>query len=79
MSTIDAIDIGEAVRPYAGVTFVLRFTIHMHSVAAWLSFILDRRRSRVALLELTDEQRRANMDAIAKVSALTGMASKALR
>ena len=30
-------------------------------------------------LELTDDQRRENMDAIAKVSALTGMASKALR
>lgn len=30
-------------------------------------------------LELTDEQRRANMDAIAKVSALTGMTGKALR
>lgn len=30
-------------------------------------------------LELTDEQRRANMDAIARVSALTGMTAKALR
>ena len=30
-------------------------------------------------LELTDDQRRLNMDAIAKVSALTGMSNKALR
>lgn len=30
-------------------------------------------------LELTDEQRRSNMDAIAKVSALSGMTNKALR
>lgn len=30
-------------------------------------------------LELTDDQRRANMDAVAKVSALSGMAVKALR
>ena len=30
-------------------------------------------------LELTDDQRRSNMDAIAKVSALTGMSNKALR
>jgi uncharacterized protein YjiS (DUF1127 family) len=37
-------------------SFVRRITVVIRSLYAWLDHLADRRRSRMALLELTDEQ-----------------------
>ena len=37
-------------------SFVRRITIVIRSFFAWLDYLADRRRGRLALLELTDEQ-----------------------
>jgi len=58
MKTIDTIITGSdgfrALPPHA--TFVRRVTTVVCSVAAWIDRLMARRRSRLALLEMTDEQ-----------------------
>ncbi|RJT37489.1 DUF1127 domain-containing protein [Mesorhizobium waimense] len=59
MDTIETIRnewIGQAERPSARPTHVRRFMRVVRSLSMWIARLLERRRSRLALLEMTDEQ-----------------------
>ena len=47
---------GQALRPSGRRGFVSRLVHVLRSFAKWIDGLLDRRRSRLALLEMTDEQ-----------------------
>lgn len=47
---------GQSTRPSAQRGFVTRLVRVLRSLARWIDNLLDRRRSRLALLEMTDDQ-----------------------
>lgn len=47
---------GQSTRPSAQRGFVSRLVRVLRSLARWIDNLLDRRRSRLALLEMTDDQ-----------------------
>ncbi|RWB09181.1 MAG: DUF1127 domain-containing protein [Mesorhizobium sp.] len=47
---------GQSIRPSAQRGFVSRLVRMLRSLARWIDNLLDRRRSRLALLEMTDDQ-----------------------
>ena len=47
---------GQAVRPSGQRGFVGRLARVVSTLARWIDYLLERRRSRLALLEMTDDQ-----------------------
>ncbi len=47
---------GQAVRPSARLGYVRRLVRMATSLALWIDALMERRRSRLALLEMTDDQ-----------------------
>lgn len=56
MGAIDTIRSSDARFLPPRASFVRRIRVVIRSVLAWLDHLVERRRSRMALLELTDEQ-----------------------